>query len=163
MRASLHLGPLLLALLTAAPQAAAAPPPAPSGLDAQWLAADRTACELAAHTRDVPMLERCAANLYAVAPRDGKTVELQWALALARGQVREARELVSRARDLLPQDSVDRMEKATDALLPEPHPIARGLFIAFCVLCLGAAGVGTVASVRRQSGARPAPRWWPTI
>ena len=33
---------------------------------------------LAARTRDVPMLERCTANLYAAAPRDGKTIELEW-------------------------------------------------------------------------------------
>jgi hypothetical protein len=134
-----------------------------SPLDGQWLAADRLACEQAARTRDVPALERCTANLYAVAPRDARTVELQWALALARGQATEARELVTRARTLdVPAEGVARMQDATDALLPEPRPVARALFIIACLLCLGAAGVGTLVSVRRNDPSRPTPRWWPT-
>src|SRR4051794_25678368 len=91
---TLVLASVVVAVCAMIPRAAAA---APGDLDAQWLAADRLACELAARTRDVPALERCTANLYAAAPRDGKTVEMQWALALARGQGQEARRLVARA------------------------------------------------------------------
>jgi hypothetical protein len=131
---------LVLTLWLAPGAAVAAPaPPPPSGLDARWLGADRLACELAARARDVPMLERCTANLYAAAPRDAKTVELQWALALARGQGREARELVTRARALnLSEDGVWRMQDATEALLPEPRRFPMVLFLVGSVLCLSA-------------------------
>jgi hypothetical protein len=133
---------LTLALLLFSGSAVAAAGPL-GDLDARWLTADHLACELAARTRDVPMLQRCTANLYAIAPRDPKTVEMQWVLALARGQEAEARQLVARAHALaLPADAVARMEHATHALLPPQRrrPISSALFLVAGVSCLAAVG-----------------------
>lgn len=149
------------ATLSLAPRVAVA---AAGDLDARWQTADRLACELAARTRDIPALERCTANLYAAAPRDGKTIEMQWALALARGQRHEARDLVTRARaSALPSEGVDRMEDATNALLPEPpSTAARVVFVVFCTLLLAGAGLGTILALRRGGAPRQTSRWWPT-
>jgi hypothetical protein len=138
---------------------AAAQGSARADLDARWLTADRLACELAVRTRDLPMLERCTANLYAGAPRDPGTVQLQWALALTRGQTSEARELIERARTVgLPPEDVERMEEASAALLPDWADRVRGRELLTGVFAT-LVGFGLFLAFRRPNPMRPPSTW----
>lgn len=101
------------------------------------LPAEQLQCELGLRLSDVSMLEECTAALSALSASDPKTISLQWAVAMQKGQTGRAAQLVDRARraGLAPQD-LRNMELATSAVSPGWRQLAtdvRLLFLAFLV------------------------------
>jgi hypothetical protein len=84
----------------------------PAGRDV----ADDLECQIGARTRNVAELEECTIALIARAPDDARTISYRWALAVAKGDDREANALVDRARALgMSAPEVDRMAQTTRA------------------------------------------------
>jgi hypothetical protein len=74
-------------------------------------------CEIALRFRDFAALEACTNELAAKAPKDPKTISLEWALALEKRDRGEALALIDRARGAgMTNDGLARMEKATRAM-----------------------------------------------
>ena len=72
---------------------------------------------MALRFKDTPALEACTAELARKAPRDPKTVSLQWALALQRHDRGAALGLIDRARQAgMSPDGLAKMERATRAM-----------------------------------------------
>jgi tetratricopeptide (TPR) repeat protein len=80
----------------------------PAGADA----ASDLACQLAVRIEDVTRLQTCAAALAAKAPDDPRTLSYELALALKRGNLKEAEALVERARttEMAPA-GIEQMER----------------------------------------------------
>ena len=77
-------------------------------------AVDELECEVGVKTSSVAQLEECTAALAARAPADPRTLSYLWALAIDRGKLDEAAEIVARARAAgMPAESVDRMRQTT--------------------------------------------------
>jgi tetratricopeptide (TPR) repeat protein len=75
-------------------------------------AADELECQLAVRLEDIDRLQRCTTTLAARAPNDAKTLSYQWALAMKRGNVREAEALLERARSTEMQpEGLEQMER----------------------------------------------------
>jgi hypothetical protein len=81
----------------------------PGGKDA----ADELECQLGVRLEDIDRLQRCTAALAARAPDDAKTLSYQWALAMERGNVREAEALLERTRSTaMKPEGLEQMERA---------------------------------------------------
>jgi len=81
--------------------------------------ADQLECELGARLSDEKRLAECTKGLALAAPNDAKTISFEWALAMRRGNIAEARTLIGRARDAgMSADGLRRMTEATAAAEP---------------------------------------------
>lgn len=111
-------------------------------------------CELAMHTADVPMLQRCSGELAALAPDDPKTISFQWAAAMREENAAEAQRLVKRARIVgMKPAGLNRMERATTALdsSQTSRAVTRGLMGG---LALAAVGAVAALLIWRRRGPR---------
>jgi hypothetical protein len=74
-------------------------------------------CEVALRFRDYTTLETCTNELATKAPKDPKTISLQWAVAIEKHDRGEALALIDRARGAgMSDDGLARMERATRAM-----------------------------------------------
>jgi tetratricopeptide (TPR) repeat protein len=74
--------------------------------------ADDLECQLAVRLEDVNRLQKCTAALAARAPEDPKTLSYQWALALKRGNMKEAQAVLERARSTeMKPEGIEQMER----------------------------------------------------
>jgi hypothetical protein len=93
-----------------------------------------------------------------LAPTDPKTISFQWTLAMLRGELGEAKTLLTRAQQAnLSPEAIETMQKAMSAELTFPRRLQRN----WHVLLVAAGGlmvVGVSLSVRRRSKAAvPSP------
>jgi len=93
-------------------------------------------CEVDLRYRDVPALEACTAELAQKAPKDPKTISLQWALAVERRDHASAESLLDSARGVgMGADSLARMEAATRAM--RRRQVGRFSFLAISAVVIG--------------------------
>ena len=107
-------------------------------------------CDVALRFGDRPALEACTAELARRAPRDPKTVSLQWALALQKHDRGAALGLIDLARETgMNADGLAKMEKATRAMTLRwlGRMVAVAALVALVAVLL-------VAGVRRAGGSR---------
>jgi tetratricopeptide (TPR) repeat protein len=99
---------------------------------------DELECEVGARTFNVAELRECTAALAARAPNDAKTIQYEWALAMAEGKLDAAEKIVARARSR--GISIDNMQRAT---LTDVHERwwRRGLVVLAAALLFGAVAV----------------------
>jgi hypothetical protein len=82
-------------------------------------AAYRIACELAAKLDDTKRLETCTAELVKIEPAELGTVSFQWALAVKRGDFKQAESLIARARDLgMTEEGLTKMQAGMEKMKP---------------------------------------------
>jgi hypothetical protein len=112
---------------------------------------DELQCRVGARIWSVARLEPCTAALAAHAPDHPNTVYFQWALAAARGNAKEARAFIERARavSVKPED-IREMEKTTEKIAAR---WTSRLGLALGLLLTVGAGIGIYKSRRRPSKA----------
>jgi tetratricopeptide (TPR) repeat protein len=75
-------------------------------------AGDDLECQLGVRLEDATRLERCTAALAASAPDSPRTISYEWALALKRGNAKEAAALLERARSTaMKPEGIEQMER----------------------------------------------------
>ena len=109
-------------------------------------------CDVALRFNDRPALESCTEELARKAPKDPKTISLQWALAVQNHDRGAALGLIDRAREVgMSPDGLAKMEKATRAMTL--HRLGRMAAVAAIVALGGAllfAGLRRAAANRRR-------------
>jgi tetratricopeptide (TPR) repeat protein len=115
-------------------------------------------CQLATRIEDRKGLLACTQVLAKLAPTDPKTISFQWTLAMLRGELGEAKTLLTRAQQAnLSPEAIETMQKAMSAELTFPRRLQRN----WHVLLVAAGGlmvVGVSLSVRRRGKAAvPSP------
>lgn len=89
-------------------------------------AANDLDCEVGLRLEDVKRLETCATALATAAPDDPRTLSHQWALAIARKDYGEARNVIALAKNTeMPSTAIEQMEAATAAAEPPWRRVAR--------------------------------------
>ncbi|MBV9949974.1 MAG: hypothetical protein JOZ69_24235, partial [Myxococcales bacterium] len=77
--------------------------------------ADDLECQLGVRLEDTSRLERCTQALAAKAPDDPRTISFEWALAMNRGDEKQAEALIERARaSAMKPDGVEEMVRAVE-------------------------------------------------
>ena len=109
-------------------------------------------CDVALRFNDRPALESCTAESARKAPKDPKTISLQWALAVQNHDRGAALGLIDRAREVgMSPDGLAMMERATRAMTL--HRLGRMAAVAAIVALGGAlllAGLRRAAANRRR-------------
>jgi tetratricopeptide (TPR) repeat protein len=115
------------------------------------VAAFEVACTIGVRLQDVKRLEECTAGLRSKAPDAAQTVAFEWALALRRGDYREAERLVDRAQGVgMMPERVSKMREATVKALPIwRRALADWKRSGAAALLLGVAALGGILLVRR--------------
>jgi tetratricopeptide (TPR) repeat protein len=112
-----------------------------------------TECKAALRANDGALLERCASDAKAQAPKEPTTLVYQWDLAMFRGNYVEARQLVDQARAMgMNPASIERMERE----MRSKSAAHRNLVlygILFLICAMGAAAAGVVLVRRRKEKA----------
>jgi len=102
---------------------------------------DELDCRIGVRLWDVHRLEPCTAALVAARPDHANTVYFQWALAVARGQGQEARQLLERARSMpVDADDLQYMEQET-AKLATRWKSHLGIAVGLLVMVVSGAGL----------------------
>ncbi len=113
---------------------------------------DELECEVSVRTSNIAELRECTAALVARAPDDAKTIQYQWALAMAEGKLDAAEKIVARGRAL--GISVDNMQRAT---LTDVHERWWRSALAVLAVILVAGAIGVLVRRRRPTPATIAP------
>lgn len=88
-------------------------------------------CQVALRFNDFATLESCTKELAVKAPKDPRTISLQWALALEQHDRSEAMDLIDRARTAgMNSDGIAQMERATRAMSGRRTGLLVGLVVA---------------------------------
>jgi tetratricopeptide (TPR) repeat protein len=113
-------------------------------------AVDGLECEVGVKTSNVAQLEECTAALAARSPGDPKTLSYLWALAMDRGKLDEAAQIVEQARAAgVPAESLDRMRR-TIATRASRRRTTRILALGSILLLLGAIALLARARLQRR-------------
>jgi hypothetical protein len=109
-------------------------------------------CDVALRFNDWPALDACATKLAETAPNDPKTVSLQWALAIHKGDRGMAIGLIDRARETgMSPDGLAKMQRRTRAMtLRHLGSVTALAVIAALVAALAIAGLRRAATSRRR-------------
>jgi tetratricopeptide (TPR) repeat protein len=122
----------------------------PSGHDL----ADDLECQLGVRLEDVSRLQKCTAALAARAPDDPKTLSYEWALALKRGNMKEAAAVLERARSTeMKPEGIEQMERgmASAQAIRRRRLYALGLG---GLAIIAGAGLAALFATRRRGVAR---------
>jgi hypothetical protein len=113
------------------------------------------ACDLGARLNDGKRLSRCTAALHKLAPNDLKTISYEWAFAMGRGDLADAKRGIERARRFgMRPEGIARMEQAVRAAAPSPWRVLREKRTAVLLATAGVLALGFALSValrRRRS------------
>jgi hypothetical protein len=109
-------------------------------------------CEVGARIEDTQRLEECTTALAAVAPDDARTLSYQWALALARKDFAQARDVIAHAKNTaMPPEGIQHMEDVTRAAEPMWRKAVRDWRVpAGASIVVAAAAIALVVSRRRS-------------
>jgi hypothetical protein len=84
--------------------------------------ADEMVCETGLKLQDNKRMKQCTDRLAASAPKNARTLTYQWAYALQRGDAREARQIIDKARQQgVPAAAVQNMVEGTDRYINSTH------------------------------------------
>ncbi len=115
-------------------------------------------CETGVKLKDAELLDACTKVLAALAPDDPKTVVFQWSLAMMKGQIDKARDLLIRARATgVVKEGLDAMEQATRGNSWFSNRGRAGILVAAGFLVLAAVALLVAIKRRRSFGDRGAP------
>jgi tetratricopeptide (TPR) repeat protein len=120
-------------------------------------AADQLECEVGVRLSNAQALESCIARLSVTAPDSPETISYRWSLAMIRGQIGEAKQLVEQAKNAgVKPEGVAGMERAIVEVQSNQHRFRVILGLISLALLLGGAGVAAMSVVRRRATPRPA-------
>jgi tetratricopeptide (TPR) repeat protein len=116
--------------------------------------ADDLDCQLAVRVEDVGLLQKCSDALAARAPNDPRTLSFQWALAVKRGNMTQAKTLLERARstDMKPE-GIAQMERGMASFEATRRRKLYAWTLGALAIVVGL-GAGLVFATRRRSMAR---------
>ncbi len=113
---------------------------------------DEVECEIAVRTSNRSQLEECTEKLAASAPQDPKTISYEWALAMLRGKLDDASQLLDEAKTLGFQPAgLARMESALSEAQAGRHRSRVVLLSIAGALLLAAAATAATAAIRKRA------------